>query len=76
MEADIVSNLHRGQHTNDGPDLVAHFFHAKLMELLDDIIVNHVLVVLVDHLYVIEFSNWVLPPAHMLFILQSDDKLH
>ena len=64
---EVTENLLPGQRASDWPDVVAHIFHMKLSELLDDISKRH-FGVTVANLHVTEFQKCGLPHAHMLFI--------
>ena len=55
-------------------DLTVRVFQMKLKQLLDDLLKNHVLGKHVAHLHVIEFQKRGLPHAHILLILDANDK--
>ena len=73
---EITKNLLTGQRASDHPDIVAHVFHMKLNELLDDITKRLIFGVTLAALHGIESQKHGLPHAHMLFILRSEDKVH
>ena len=55
-------------------DLTVRVFKLKLQELLDDLLNRNVLGKPIAHLHVIEFQKRGLPHAHILIILQNNDK--
>lgn len=71
---EITDNLYPGQTASDRPDLVSRVFKLKLDELRNDLFNNGVLGRVVARLYVIEFQKRGLPHAHILIILDPDDK--
>ena len=64
------------QIAQDCPDLLARFFNSKFEELKDDIMVKGVLERVIVYVQVFEFQKRGLQHAHMLIILDEDDKLH
>ena len=64
------------QIAQDRPDLLARFFNSKFEELKDDIMVKGVLKRVIVYVQVFEFQKRGLQHAHMLIILDEDDKLH
>ena len=65
----------QGQAPHDRPDVVARVFRLKLSSLLHDIRVRHVLGTVIASIHVVEFQKRGLPHAHMLFILDQENKL-
>jgi hypothetical protein len=59
----------------DRPDLNARVFHLKLKELIDDLTKKHIFGKVDSFLYVVEFQKRGLPHAHILLILNKEDKL-
>ena len=59
----------------DRDDIIVRVFRAKLKEILNDILNNHVLGIIVGYVYVIEFQKRGLPHAHLLLILHPKSKL-
>jgi Helitron helicase-like domain at N-terminus len=72
---EIMANLPPGFSASDRPDIVARVFNFKLKELLTDLCDKHVLGKPVADVYTIEFQKRGLPHAHILLILQRDDKI-
>lgn len=72
---EIKNELLPGQSPQDRPDLVSRVFRAKFEEFKEDIIVKGVLGKVIAYVYVIEFQKRGLPHAHMLIILDENDKL-
>ena len=62
------------QKATDRPDLIVRVFRLKLRELLKDICNNHVLGKPLAHVYTIEFQKRGLQHAHILVILESQNK--
>ncbi|XP_075654860.1 uncharacterized protein LOC142625034 [Castanea sativa] len=73
---EIQSELLPAQTAQDRPDLLARVFKSKFEELKDDIVVKGVLGRVIVYVQVFEFQKRGLPHAHMLIILDEDDKLH
>lgn len=73
--SEITSALGPNETASDRPDLVARVFRSKLDEFKNDILKNHVLGVVVAHVYVIEFQKRGLPHCHLLCILDKDSKI-
>ena len=71
---EISSALLFNQKATDRPDLIVRVFRLKLRELLKDICNNHVLGKPLAHVYTIEFQKRGLPHAHILVILESQNK--
>jgi Helitron helicase-like domain at N-terminus len=71
---EIVEALLPGQVPQDRPDIVARVFKLKLNALLDDLYKSNVLGHTVAHAHVIEFQKRRLPHAHILIILDHNDK--
>ena len=73
---EITAELLPGQDAFDRPDLCARVFRMYLDELLKDLTKRQFLGKVVAHIYVIEFQKRGLPHAHILLILDSEDKPH
>ena len=73
---EIQNELLPAQTAQDCPDLLARVFKSKFEELKDDIVVKGVLRRVIVYVQVFEFQKRGLPHAHMLIILDEDDKLH
>jgi len=71
---EITRELPFGQKAHNHPRLCARVFNLKLEELKKDILERHVLGRVKAYTYVIEFQKRGLPHAHMLLILENDDK--
>ncbi|GBN42708.1 hypothetical protein AVEN_52571-1 [Araneus ventricosus] len=71
---EITENLRPSEHTTDRPDLLVRVFNLKLKSLTDDLTVHGVLGKSIAHVYTIEFQKRGLPHAHILIVLQADDK--
>lgn len=71
---EIQDHLLPRQTAADRPDLVARVFHMKLRALLHDLTKQHVLGRVIAWTWVVEFQKRGLPHAHILLILQSEDK--
>ena len=56
--------------------MLARVFELKFEELKDDIVVKGILGRVIAYVHVFEFQKKGLPHAHMLIILDEDDKLH
>ena len=72
---EIMANLPPGFSASDHPDIIARVFNLKLKALLDDLLNKHVLGTPVADVYTIEFQKRGLPHAHILLILNNDDKI-
>ena len=72
---EITANLPPGFTASDRPDIVARVFNLKLKALLDDLLQKHVLGTPVAEVYTIEFQKRGLPHAHILLILNDNDKI-
>ncbi|XP_075640438.1 uncharacterized protein LOC142612209 [Castanea sativa] len=73
---EIQNELLPAQTAQDRPDLLARVFESKFEELKDDIVVKGVLGRVIVYVPVFEFQKRGLSHAHMLIILDEDDKLH
>ncbi|KAK4596817.1 hypothetical protein RGQ29_014730 [Quercus rubra] len=73
---EIQNELLPTQTAQDRPDLLARVFKLKFEELKDDIVVKGVLGRVIVYVQVFESQKRGLPHAHMLIILDEDDKLH
>ncbi|KAG5525404.1 hypothetical protein RHGRI_031907 [Rhododendron griersonianum] len=72
---EIRNELLPGQAPSDRSDLVARVFRSKFEEFKDDILNKHVLGKVTAYVYVIENQKRGLPHAHILLILDENDKL-
>lgn len=56
---EVLEALLPGQHSNDGPDIIARgrLFQLKLLALLEDLLQDHVLGRTMGHCYTIEFQK-------------------
>ncbi|KAL0448592.1 UNVERIFIED_CONTAM: hypothetical protein Slati_1415600, partial [Sesamum latifolium] len=73
---EIQNELKPGQTPQDRPNLLTRIFRAKFEELKKDIYTRGVLEKVVAHVHVIEFQKRGLPHAHILVILDENDKLN
>ena len=73
---EIQNELLPAQTAQDRPDLLSRVFKSKFEELKDDIVVKGVLGRVIVYVQVFEFQKRCLLHAHMLIILDEDDKLH
>ena len=73
---EIENELLPTQTAQDRPDLLARVFKLKFEELKDDIVVKGVLERVIVYVQVLEFQKRGLPHAHMLIILDEDNKLY
>ncbi|TMI79656.1 MAG: hypothetical protein E6H10_14970 [Bacteroidetes bacterium] len=72
---EIISNIPAGSNATDHPDIVSRVFNLKLKALIDDLLHKHVLGKTVADVYVVEFQKRGLPHAHILLIMNQDDKI-
>ncbi|CAL8069739.1 unnamed protein product [Orchesella dallaii] len=74
---EITENLKPWQRAENRPDLVARVFKLKLQQLLEDICAKEKSLFgkVIAKIYVIEFQKRGLPHAHILIILDKNDKL-
>ncbi|XP_023239126.1 LOW QUALITY PROTEIN: uncharacterized protein LOC111637795 [Centruroides sculpturatus] len=74
---EITENLKPWEKSEFRPDLVARVFHLKLKQLLDDITNRRKSLFgkVLAHVHVIEFQKRGLPHAHILIILDTDEKI-
>ncbi|XP_058188055.1 uncharacterized protein LOC131304732 isoform X1 [Rhododendron vialii] len=72
---EIHNELLPGQAPSDRPDLIARVFRSKFEEFKDDILNKYVLGKVTAYVYVIENQKRGLPHAHILLILDENDKL-
>jgi hypothetical protein len=69
---EIVSECRRsGTEPHNRPDIIARVFHAKMRQLLREILEEHVFGIVDGYCYVVEFQKRGLPHAHMLLILRE-----
>ncbi|KAL0319695.1 UNVERIFIED_CONTAM: hypothetical protein Sradi_5231000 [Sesamum radiatum] len=73
---EIQNELKPGQTPEDRFDLLTRIIRAKFEELKKDIYTKGVLGKVVAHVHVIKFKRRGLPDAHMLVILDKNDKLN
>jgi hypothetical protein len=71
---EIQRELKEGQSTEDIPDIISRIFRLKLKAILEMILKNGILGRVNAHMYTIEFQKRGLPHAHLLFILNPQDK--
>ncbi|XP_028085768.1 uncharacterized protein LOC114286740 [Camellia sinensis] len=72
---EIKAELLPGQSPHDRPDLLTRIFHSKFDEMKIDILTKHVLGKVLAYPYVIEYQKRGLPHAHIVIILDENDKL-
>ncbi|XP_028125521.1 uncharacterized protein LOC114322422 [Camellia sinensis] len=72
---EIKAELLPGQSPHDRPDLLTRIFNSKFDEMKTDILTKHVLGKVLAYAYVIEYQKRGLPHAHMVIILDENDKL-
>ena len=72
---ELAGNVGRQQRVEHRPDLVARVFHLKLRALLEDLSAGQLLGKPRAMFYVIEYQKRSLPHAHILIILEQDDKI-
>ncbi|XP_028053281.1 uncharacterized protein LOC114257702 [Camellia sinensis] len=72
---EIKAELLPGQSPHDRPDLLTRIFHSKFDEMKTDILTKHVPGKVLAYVYVIEYQKRGLPHAHMVAILDENDKL-
>ena len=72
---EITSEIPAGSNASDHPEIVSRVFSLKLKALIDDLLNKHVLGKTVADVYVIEFQKRGLPHAHILLIMNHDDKI-
>ena len=72
---EITSNIPAGSTATDHPDIISRVFNLKLKALMNDLLHKHVLGRTVADIYVIEFQKRGLPHAHILLIMNQDDKI-
>ncbi|XP_064631618.1 uncharacterized protein LOC135489918 [Lineus longissimus] len=71
---EIQAELHEGEKTQDRPDLCARVFKMKYDALLKDLLKQHVMGKVQAHTATIEWQKRGLTHAHILLIMQPDDK--
>ncbi|SGY53419.1 BQ5605_C006g03757 [Microbotryum silenes-dioicae] len=76
--SEIVNALLPGQTASDRPDIVTRVFHGKLKALLADVLgvgrAPGVFGKVIAYVYVVEFQKRGLPHAHILLIMDPEDK--
>ena len=72
---EFEENCFDGQEAQHRPDLIARIFKIKLKAVLNDIIKNKLFGKIIAYFYTIEFQKRGLPHAHMLFILDENNKI-
>src|SRR5436190_2993989 len=75
MWDEIISNIPACSAATDRPDIVCRVFNLKLKALIDDLLNKHVLGKTVADVLTIEFQKRGLPHAHILLIMDPDDKI-
>src|SRR6266496_2368439 len=73
---EIQEALLPGQKAEDAPHIVTRVFHLKLKALLDDLLKHNVFGKVIANVYIIEFQKHGLPHAHILLILDRENKIH
>jgi hypothetical protein len=73
---EIQDALMPNQSPQDRPDILDRAFAIRLRNLIDDLTIHHVLGLTIAHTYVVEFQKRGLPHAHILLILNSEDRPH
>jgi hypothetical protein len=71
---EITIELRDGQDVNDRPDLIARVFCIKVKAIMEDLLNNKIYGTIIGYTYVIEFQKRGLPHAHLLMILDPNDK--
>jgi hypothetical protein len=71
---EILQEVPRGMVPNDRHDLIARVFRQKLCALQDDIKQHHIFGRVLGDISVVEFQKRGLPHAHLLVILDPEDK--
>ena len=71
---EIKDNLKDQEHAFNRPDLCARVFKIKFKELMNDLIKNKIFGKVLSNIDVIEFQKRGLPHAHILLILDKEDK--
>jgi len=71
---EITSALLKNQTPSDRPDLCTRVFKNKLNALQYDLFHKNVLGKVISHIHVIEYQKRGLPHAHLLIILNEEDK--
>jgi len=71
---EIVANLRAGETAANRPDLTCRVFRLKLRALMEDLIKEGVMGRAVAYTWAVEFQKRGLPHAHILIILQAEDK--
>ena len=72
---EITNNLKYGETVDQRPDLTARVFNMKLKNLIKEIVADQIFGKVIAHLHVIEFQKRGLPHAHILIILDANDKI-
>lgn len=72
---EITANLPPDYSASDHLDIVARVFNLKLKTLLDDLRMKHVLGKAIADAYMIEFQMRGLLHAHILSIIENEDKI-
>ncbi|GBN12291.1 hypothetical protein AVEN_199461-1 [Araneus ventricosus] len=70
----ITENLRTSEQTTGRPDFLARVFNLKLKSFMDDPTVHGALGKSIAQVYTIEFEKRRLPQAHILIVLQADNK--
>ena len=72
---EISNSLLPGQNPQDRPEIVSQVFNSKKIQLIKDITKKGKFGRVVAHMHVIEFQKRGLPHAHILIILNEEDRL-
>ena len=71
---EIKEIIRKGEDPLNRPDICARIFNLKFKELMNDIIKNKIFGTVQSNISVIEFQKRGLPHAHILIILEKNDK--
>ncbi|XP_074649050.1 uncharacterized protein LOC141904363 [Tubulanus polymorphus] len=71
---EIVESLNPGERAHDRPDIAVRVFKLKFDSLMDDLLKKHVLGRVKAHTATIEWQKRGLSHAHILLIMDNDDK--
>lgn len=70
-----MANLPHGFTASDRPDIITRVFNLKLKAIREELCEQHILGKPVVEVYTIKFQKRGLPHAHILLILQNEDKV-
>ena len=71
----VLSKFPQGTTCNDIPNITARLFNTKLRASLADILSGNIFGEILAYIYTIEFQKRGLPHAHLLFVLNYENKL-